>query len=706
MNHPSLSIVRRRSRRGSAIVMALGFALIVGLIVGMVLTATERQTRNVYRTQILENSLGGARAVLNGMTSNIIYVVNNRPPQMQGVIANLNNTIKSIRPQELRGYELVRDNRGRLLTYIRDLGPNDFTFRTITEQGSRWYGYTTTRLDYELVTFVREDSETADRLNFPGAGLRKRVTIDYIPLYQFAIFYHPDLELHPGPEMDVRGPVHCNGTMWLSARNRLDFHDKVTAVGQIRDYDDFTRLNLNLTDTRSPYWRYPIEAYDEGNAVRFKNAAGNFVNAQRITASQGDSNGNLMLESTDANWATKALEFWNGNVRDRAQGTRIINPPLPSGTDGHDMIERARPSDPPEVAATRFENRADIIISGDPGRPSTWRIRDRAGNNINPTMPDGSSILSEGRFYDGQQQTVVRTIEVDLGKLAQRSDIQFTNGVIYASTTPGPGDTWQSPTTWNQPGVNDYMPAISVKNAASVPRNVRNGFTFATDRPLYTIGNFNTQNKATAVLAADSITVLSRPLTLDEWRQVTVNGQPAYERVATGNTREPDPNTGVKHHNENWSNFREAYRDAQGRLQVRTTTINASLPQAQPTSTNAILLMGNTPSQFTPDGKRYTQSGGAHNVIRYLEKWGSGTMHTFLGSIIVLFASEQATQPWRNQSGGTFFPYYDPPSRNYVWDNSLQNAEPPPGMPVFIDVYDFTVSRVSKQYAMQNRPSN
>jgi hypothetical protein len=116
--------------------------------------------------------------------------------------------------------------------------------------------------------------------------------------------------------------------------------------------------------------------------------------------------------------------------------------------------------------------------------------------------------------------------------------------------------------------------------------------------------------------------------------------------------------------------------------------------------------MGNTPSQFTPDGKRYTQSGGAHNVIRYLEKWGSGTMHTFLGSIIVLFSSEQATQPWRNQSGGTFFPYYDPPSRNYVWDNSLQNAEPPPGMPVFIDVYDFTVSRVSKQYAMQNRPSN
>ena len=653
----------------------------------------------------MENSLAGARAVLNGMTSNIIYVVNNRPPQMQGVIANLNNTIKSIRPQELQGYELVRDGEGRLLTYVRDLGPNDFTFRTIDEPGSRWDGYTTTRLDYELVTFVRENSENADRLGFPGVGLRKRVTIDYIPLYQFAIFYHPDLELHPGPAMDIRGPVHCNGTMWLSSHNRLDFHDKVTAVGQIRDYDDFTRLNLNLTDTSSPYYRYPIEPYNQNGAVRFKNALGNFINAQSISAAQGDSNGNQMLESTDTNWATKALEFWNGNVRDRAQGTRTINPPLPSGTNGHDLIERSSPNDPPEVAATRFENQADIIISGNPAIPSTWSIRDRNGNTISPIMPDGSNILSRGMFYDGQQQTVVQTLEIDMGKLAQRSDITFTNGVVYATTTPGPNDTWQSPTNWSQRGVNNFMPAVTIKNAANVPRNIRNGFTFATDRPLYTIGNFNTQNKATAVLAADSITVLSRPLTLDIWQRTTFNGQPAFERVQIGNTREPDPATGVMGHGQTWSNFRELYRDAQGRPQVRTTTINGAIPPAQATSTNAILLMGNTPSQFTPDGKRYTQSGGAHNVIRYLENW-SGITHSFLGSIIVLFASEQATQPWRNQPGGTFFAYYSPPNRNYVWDNALQTAEPPASMPVFIDVYDFTVSRVSKQYAIDNRPSN
>jgi len=292
-----------------------------------------------------------------------------------------------------------------------------------------------------------------------------------------------------------------------------------------------------------------------------------------------------------------------------------------------------------------------------------------------------------------------------MGKLAQRSDITFTNGVVYATTTPGPNDTWQSPTNWSQRGVNNFMPAVTIKNAANVPRNIRNGFTFATDRPLYTIGNFNTQNKATAVLAADSITVLSRPLTLDIWQRTTFNGQPAFERVQIGNTREPDPATGVMGHGQTWSNFRELYRDAQGRPQVRTTTINGAIPPAQATSTNAILLMGNTPSQFTPDGKRYTQSGGAHNVIRYLENW-SGITHSFLGSIIVLFASEQATQPWRNQPGGTFFAYYSPPNRNYVWDNALQTAEPPASMPVFIDVYDFTVSRVSKQYAIDNRPSN
>ena len=688
------------SRRGSSLLVAGVFALVIGAGVSLMVSQTTTQMTNLFRTRVVENSLAGAQAVLGSMSADVLFIMNNRPPQTGGSIAAIQTVLHQMRPSSLTGYEAVRQGT-RPLTYIRDAGQNDFQFRVIDDAADRWNGYSTARLDYEIVAAVREMSGNADRLGVKGIAARKRLTLDYVPLYQFAIFYHPDLELHPGPAMDVRGPVHTNGILWLGSANSLNFHSRVTATGDIRAYNDFSGLNINAKAGDQGYL-YPLEGYTNYGNVNFKNAAGAWQNMLLAAGHALDTNRNRYLDSLDANWQSDALSRWGGNVRDQAHGTRPINPPLPVGSDASEMIARLDPADSQAVRDMKFENMADLRITGNPGQPDTIRITDSNGNVIPNRGSNGQDIWSIGEFYDGQQETVVRTIDINMGNLVARG-LTFQNGVLYASTTPGSGDNWTAPTSWAGYGRNNFMPAIRVTNAANLPRNLQQGFTLATDRPLYTVGNVNSgSSPATAVFAADSVTVLSQSLRLDYPVPVTVNGKVEYRSsldnskafplassLPAGYTREGTP-SGVT-----------------DPLTGRSVTTGMN-PSANPPSgsagmvTNLILMMGQTGSRFNAQGKRITQSGGAHNVMRYLENW-SNKVHTFNGSLICLYESLAATRPWRNDSG---FKYYDPPNRNYTWDNRLQTATPPPGMPMFLVINEGAVERVSIDYARTNLPSS
>jgi hypothetical protein len=531
-----------------------------------------------------------------------------------------------------------------------------------------------------------------------GIAARKIVTLDYVPLYQFAIFYNPDMELHPGPLMDVRGPVHCNGTLWLGASSGLNFWGRVSSVGRIRAYNDFTNTKINATSKDSGYI-YPLESYTNLGDVKFKNAAGNWLNMYVGTGSSLDTNNNKYLDGLDLNWQNDAISRWGGIVRDQAHATRTINPPLPVGSEASDMIARLQPGDSQAVQELKFESMADLKITGNPGNPDTIKIVDSNGNVVSNTDANGNNpIWTIGEFYDGQQETVVRTIDIDMSKIVARN-LTFQNGVLYASTTPASGDNWTSPQNWGGYGRDDFMPAIRVKNATSVPRNLQSGFTFATDRPLYTVGNINSTSKVAAVFAADAVTVTSQELKLDY--PVSVKVGDIYEIRSSLNTSKSFPLTSSLP----TGYTREGSGTANDPITGGRVTVSQN-PTAVPPSgsdgliTNLIIVMGQTGSKFNAAGKRITQSGGAHNVMRYLENW-SGKKHTFNGSLICLYESLVGIKPWRNDSGHT---YYSPPNRNYLWDNSLQAATPPPGMPMFLVINEAAVERVSLEYAKSHQP--
>jgi len=65
--------------------------------------------------------------------------------------------------------------------------------------------------------------------------MTETISVRGAPLFAYAVFYNSDLELSPGPQMDITGPVHCNGNIFAAGENSggLNFKGPVTCAGNI-----------------------------------------------------------------------------------------------------------------------------------------------------------------------------------------------------------------------------------------------------------------------------------------------------------------------------------------------------------------------------------------------------------------------------------------------------------------------------------------
>ncbi len=63
------------------------------------------------------------------------------------------------------------------------------------------------------------------------------LAVDFVPLFQFAVFYNMDMEIWPGADMVLSGPVHCNGE--LSARSATGFTANVQFTERVSSSKGF-----------------------------------------------------------------------------------------------------------------------------------------------------------------------------------------------------------------------------------------------------------------------------------------------------------------------------------------------------------------------------------------------------------------------------------------------------------------------------------
>lgn len=650
--------LRRRNPRGSALMIAMGFILIVGFVLATMMTTSMQTFRNSVRKQITDSSLLAAQNALEAMANNVIWIANNRPPQLNGSITAINQFVEAVKaPTPSSQYEV-------LASYVRpwNSAANDWSWQPITDPADYWYGYTSARLDYEVVAVVRDRLSDSQNLDHPGIALRKRVTIDYIPVWSYWAMSGGNtgpFELHNGPTMTVRGRMHSNNDIRFAPGAQLAIYGEITSVGRFfwGAGEDFTKNADLRVATRA---QLTAEEATPGSV-----AANTLLNLKGAATSNRTYPGNQVrnyLDSRDPNWATLVSSQWGGTIKDAAFGVRDVNPPLPENARSIDMIKRMSGSESEAEKAIRFEHNADLKIYGDPTQArTTWTVRDNAGNTIPATYrrPGDTSdrwIFKQGSFRDRHERKDARTIDIDMAALrewqqyAKKSDgtplnFQFTNGVVYASTN----------NNTNSANLN----AVRIVNATEVPSAPGNkGLSVATDRPAYTVGDINTVNKKTFMLAADCVKVLSQDIS---------SSLPAGSTAGTPGARSGGA------------------------------------------TTNMVLMLGNVPTtpgdvnsidSYVGSGGATRLSGGMHNSMRYLENW-AGITHTYNGSIILLYASEVATRANSDAPSGG---YYSPPNRAYNWDTSLRTAEPPPGMPAFLYVTEGSWEQLNAAAAVAAAP--
>ena len=64
---------------------------------------------------------------------------------------------------------------------------------------------------------------TADvRFRKARVHMRRHISLDKMPIFQFLAFFSDDLEINPGPAMTLDGRVHTNGDLYISANSQLD----------------------------------------------------------------------------------------------------------------------------------------------------------------------------------------------------------------------------------------------------------------------------------------------------------------------------------------------------------------------------------------------------------------------------------------------------------------------------------------------------
>jgi hypothetical protein len=282
-----------------------------------------------------------------------------------------------------------------------------------------------------------------------------------IPIFQFAAFYNVPLEIHPGADMTITGPVHCNTNIYLSPGATLTFNGDVTSSGTI--YQSWNPLS-----PKGPSFSGTI-----------------------------DFNG-----AHDSGVSTLSLPIGTNNSPAAVHQVLEVPPgPLPLGSE--DPLS--------SLGQQRYYNNADIIVVVSNSNVSVTSGRWNSFATSLNTNEVFLFVSTNVAFYDKREKATVQAIQIDVAGLnswnATNTSIrpylpQHDVDTIYVSDR-------RTLTAASESGVR-------LVNGRSLPPL---GLTLATDSPAYILGDYNvppaakgttnTTGTLPASVAADAITILS-----------------------------------------------------------------------------------------------------------------------------------------------------------------------------------------------------
>jgi len=463
-----------------------------------------------------------------------------------------------------------------------------------------------------LSGFTRDCSISAtatplNQLYAVPASISQNFSMASIPVFQYAIFYNLDLEINPGNSMYIKGKVFCNKNIYatgVGSSSPLTFADTVQAVGTYSNNrgpkDPSTRsggvaflMNVNNPTTGVGAVSLPICGSTNNNPAVVRTILG------LPPAGWG--------APLDAAYSTNGQIYFCNScdliVSNSASGL--------SGANGDNLSVYF--NDGSRIYANRLLPIPNnlFVISHYVSKSQTTVISTNDISHLpakDVVLYTGYSFLTNVTFYDFRESAKVQAVQIDIAALGiWRTNKAVNGGNTYNnSSITSKGHPLDSIYIFNNvPFTHVQLPAVRVVNGAKLPTSY--GLTVATPFPLYVKGNYNVMDDTgTSIGTADLSHTWPASLMADAITVLSTNWQDSYSSGSGYTSR-----------------------------------------GAVATTVNAAAVEGIVESSTDSHGNDH-YSGGVENFIRLLEDWGND-VNTYNGSIVVLFASQYATNIWASR---------------------------------------------------------
>lgn len=345
--------------------------------------------------------------------------------------------------------------------------------------------------------------ETAVQLDGVSERAHRIVNATWTPLFQFAVFYNDDLEIHAGPDMTLRGRIHSNAAMYLGGGSTITLDTNyVRAVTGIYRKIKLTGNNASgQVDIRkwvaNPFGSDPAEFYRMWSQSELQSELSASVSTGYDSDFAGyDYDGNhSFLDPGD--WLPFDLgasnkwgppDLYTGGVGQTvmtsAHGVREAVTPT---------IESLKMVDNDGNPGYYYDNAGLSIIVDTTGRIFT--AYDALGNDVTAAVAPAVTIGLVADMRQSDSAAVpIPTVDVDMQALAATGHFP-ANGLLYAAhEAMGDGTAARG---------------VTLTNGAEL----QGALTVASPSPVYVHGDYNTVDKKGAAVIGDAVNLLSNSWT-------------------------------------------------------------------------------------------------------------------------------------------------------------------------------------------------
>jgi len=481
-------------------------------------------------------------------------------------------------------------------------------------------------------------STAYDLENKPEAILELRFKSRLVPLFQFVAFYDKDLEILPGPSMNLSGPVHTNGDLYLQSDNVLSIAGQVSTAGFLfRGRKNDATCTSNSTQIKDPgAYRQLIPSCPARTQVLTNNVT-NWNGMIQIGVSR------LTLPPVGAIDNTPGQIYWDhADLRLMLHLNAANNLDTTNAATG---VEVRNQNNSVNTTATTQLN-SSVTCPGPTISGTNWNIANRVV---------GSSGFANG-FYNNREGKTIKMLEVDMRGLLDclKRTNWFGSGKTLDDSSDG-GLVIYLGVDGPNAGAASSGYGVRLRDAATLQSTIAGapsvrGLTVVTNQAAFTWGNYNNVNWIPAAIMSDTFNPLS-----NNWKDAvsSTTFSPICPNGAACSTNSGTGNAAVATNNRVATN----------------TTVYAAVMSGTDTTGNVEGTGG--------QGGAY--NGGLENYPRFHEYW-TGLTFTYLGSFVSLNQPRKSNGTWVYGAAR-----YTAPTRLWDYDTRFNNAANlPPLTPRFV----------------------